>query len=78
MTEERRLELKEQERHYEASRLNVVFAWTSILLAAAVLWMVVDDYVRSWKGTQRTFAATDADWVSTAPASPYAPRFLPG
>ena len=55
MTEDRKAQLTEQERHYEPSGLNRLFAWSSLALLGAVVWSIVDDYTREWKGFQREF-----------------------
>src|SRR6187200_2250806 len=41
---------------YNVDFLNVVFAASSIFLFLSVIWMVLDDYDREWKSTQRQFA----------------------
>ena len=40
---------------YDIPRLNVWFAASSVLLAVGVVWLVMDDYLRDWKGYQREF-----------------------
>jgi len=40
---------------YDISRLNIVFAFSSIALFVATIWMVWADYSREWKQYQRNF-----------------------
>ncbi len=40
---------------HDISRLNLVFAGSSVLLLGATLWMIWADYSREWKGYQRQF-----------------------
>ncbi|MGB7220667.1 MAG: c-type cytochrome [Vicinamibacterales bacterium] len=41
---------------YNIDFLNVVFTASSLFLLLAVVWMVLDDFNREWKNTQRRFA----------------------
>jgi cbb3-type cytochrome oxidase cytochrome c subunit len=45
---------------YKIPFLNLLFAISSIGLLLVIIWMVVDDYSRSWKGYQRRFQALEA------------------
>ena len=42
------------------SAINVLFAISSIALLVSIVWMVMDDYSRSWKGYQREFQRIQA------------------
>jgi len=44
-----------QNRHYNISTLNIIFAISSVILLGAVLWMTWDDYTRDWKQHQNDF-----------------------
>jgi cbb3-type cytochrome oxidase cytochrome c subunit len=48
-----------QERHYNINTLNVIFAVSSIILLAALLWLFADDYSRTWKDYQRKFRSME-------------------
>ena len=48
-----------QERHYNINKLNVIFAASSVLLLAALVWLFVDDYSRGWKDYQKEFRALE-------------------
>jgi cytochrome c2 len=41
--------------HYRTSRLNVWFTLSSVFLLASIVWMVLADWNRPWKGYQRRF-----------------------
>ena len=47
--------IKKPDRHYDFRRLNVWFAWSSLALLATTLWMVFEDYAKSWKRHQSEF-----------------------
>ncbi len=50
-----------QEDTYRNQRaLNIVFAISSILMAASIVWMIADDHLREWKRVQRDFIRLDA------------------
>jgi len=55
--------------HYPVSRLNLWFAASSLLFLASVLWMVVDDWSRSWKAYQRDFKALELSRAEAALAT---------
>ncbi len=55
MTEDQKTQLKAQERHYFGGTLHLVFAWSAIALLGSLVWSVMDDYWREWKGYQRAF-----------------------
>jgi cbb3-type cytochrome oxidase cytochrome c subunit len=40
---------------FDIPKLNVWFAVSSVLLSVGVVWLVLDDYSRDWKGFQREF-----------------------
>ncbi|MFA5060069.1 MAG: c-type cytochrome [Candidatus Omnitrophota bacterium] len=44
-----------QERYYNINKLNKIFAFVSILLLAALVFLFVDDYKREWKDHQKKF-----------------------
>ncbi len=46
---------KTPDRHYNFRGLNMVFAWSSLLLLAVTVWMVVADYAKPWKRLQAEF-----------------------
>ena len=37
---------------YNTKRLNKVFAVLSIVFLFVVIWLILDDYIRPWKGFQ--------------------------
>src|SRR5207245_2133879 len=39
----------------------IVFAVSSVLMAASIIWMIADDHFREWKRVQRDFIRLDAD-----------------
>jgi cytochrome c2 len=41
--------------HYHVPKLNAWFAVSSIVLLVSAVWMVIDDWARSWKKYQRDF-----------------------
>lgn len=45
----------EDDHAYDIPKLNVWFAVGSVLLSLGVVWLVLDDYTRDWKGYQRQF-----------------------
>jgi len=49
------------ERHYNPKKLTVLFAISSVLLLGSVVWMLLDDYIRPWKDTQREFRALEIE-----------------
>jgi len=51
---------------YKIPFLNVLFAASSIGLLLVTIWMVVDDYTRSWKGYQRQFQTLEAAKTAAA------------
>ncbi len=46
---------KTPDRHYDFGRMNVAFAWSSLLLLVVTVWMVVADYAKPWKRLQSEF-----------------------
>ncbi|MEK8023172.1 MAG: c-type cytochrome [Candidatus Hydrogenedentota bacterium] len=50
---------KGEQRYYVMSRVNRVFAISSIIMFATFIWMFVDDYDREWKHFQREFRKLD-------------------
>ena len=48
------------------STLNVLFAISSVGLLAITVWMVYDDYARSWKRYQAEFRRIEAGLVRTS------------
>lgn len=44
-----------QDGPYDTRTLTQVFAWSSIALLAATVWMVIEDHDREWKDTQEAF-----------------------
>src|SRR5579871_3576673 len=66
-----------QDGPYDSRTLTKWFAVSSILLAVVTVWMVLDDYTRSWKTTQDRFrkieikrAEADVDEAKRALAQP--------
>ena len=49
---------------YNISNLNILFAFSSIALFGATLWMVWADYSREWKGYQREFVEMERQGAS--------------
>jgi cytochrome c2 len=47
--------------HYHIKHLNLWFAFSSLLLLATSVWMVLDDASRPWKEHQREFRALDLE-----------------
>jgi hypothetical protein len=41
--------------HYNISKMNVIFFFSAFALLISTVAMFVDDYVREWKGYQRTW-----------------------
>src|SRR5688572_30645587 len=62
--------------HYRVGTLNRWFAGSSLFLLAATLWMVLDDWSRSWKGYQREFKAIEVARAEAQLASPEAKAVL--
>ena len=46
---------------HDISKLNVIFAVSSVFLLFATLWMIWFDYSREWKGYQRQFVQMERD-----------------
>ena len=53
--------MESQERHYNISKLNILFAISSLVLLGALVWMVADDYSRPWKGYQKDFRTLEIE-----------------
>ncbi|MEE9218171.1 MAG: c-type cytochrome [Acidobacteriota bacterium] len=51
---------------YNIPRLNIWFAISSVLLAAGVVWLVLDDYTRDWKTFQREFTRREYERTQEA------------
>src|SRR5688572_10720306 len=47
--------------HYHVPKLNAWFALSSLVLLVSALWMVLDDWDRSWKGYQREFSKLEVE-----------------
>ena len=43
------------DRHYNFRRLNMVFAYCSLIFLAVTIWMVIEDYAKPWKRFQSEF-----------------------
>ena len=50
-----------QERYYNISKLNKIFALSSLALLATIGWMLLDDYARRWKGYQKEFRSYEVE-----------------
>ncbi len=46
---------KRPDRHYNFTKTNMVFAWSSLALLATTAWMIIDDYNKPWKRYQSEF-----------------------
>ncbi len=46
---------KTPDRHYDFTRMNKWFAWSSLALLLITIWMVVEDYAKPWKRLQAEF-----------------------
>lgn len=62
--------------HYHVPNLNVWFAFSSIVLLVAAVWLVLDDHNRQWKDYQREFQEIEIERAREALASPEAQAAL--
>jgi len=62
--------------HYHVPKLNAWFALSSILLLVAAVWMVIDDWDRSWKDYQRDFFELELERAEAALNAPDAQAAL--
>ncbi len=56
--------------HYHVPKLNLWFALSSVILLASSVWMVIDDWSRSWKDYQRAFFKLEVDRSHAALETP--------
>src|SRR5262245_62014918 len=49
-----------EETYRDQQALHIVFAVSSILMFASIIWMIADDHFREWKRVQRDFIRLDA------------------
>ena len=45
----------DKESLYDTSKLSIIFGIASLILFAAIVWLVIDDHTREWKKYQRSF-----------------------
>jgi cytochrome c2 len=62
--------------HYHVPKLNLWFAASSILLFVSAVWMVIDDWDRSWKDYQRDFFELELERARAALETPDAQAAL--
>ncbi len=51
---------------YNIPKLTIWFAVSSVLLTVGIVWLVMDDYSRDWKGVQREFNRMEYERTQTA------------
>lgn len=62
--------------HYHVPALNRWFAFSSLLLLVAAVWMVLDDWARPWKSYQREFRAMEIERARSELDTPEAKAIL--
>ena len=62
--------------HYDLPRMNRVFFLTAAVLLGTAVWMVLDDWDRSWKGYQREFREMELDRTREQVAAIETPEWL--
>ena len=53
--------MEKNERHYDITKLNKLFALVSLVLLASVIFLFVNDYSREWKKYQKEFRALEVE-----------------
>ena len=56
--------------HYHVPHLNLWFAFSSVAILGASVWMMLFDFTRDWKGYQRTFNAIEVERGRAALSTP--------